>query len=256
LGQGEGNLAVSSVYTRKWPVVFLAFVLLFASGIPSKLSAAERRARKQERTEASPGVQSYTEGGAAPGGETRGTQAPGNQVPGQNAEQLAPGTQPPAPQEPETVPAYDYTAPDFGENRSSYPFLVLRTLAVLAVLVIVIYLVFRVFLKNRHKIVASTEVIKVLATYPLAGNKTIQIVQIADKVLILGITDSNINLISTLEDKETIDKIKLESSKETRGFQSFKDQLVKLISGKAFSGQGQASYFNEFKQRINKMKKL
>jgi flagellar protein FliO/FliZ len=116
--------------------------------------------------------------------------------------------------------------------------------------------VFRVFLRNRNKIVTGTEVVKVLATYPLAGNKSIQIVQIAEKVLILGITDSNINLITTLEDKETIDKIKLESSKEMRGFASFKDQLLKLISGKAFSGKGQISHFNEFKQRINKMKKL
>jgi flagellar protein FliO/FliZ len=240
-------VAVSSVYSRKWPVVLLAFVLLIASGIPLNLSAAERRARRQVETEVSPGVPGDAERGAAPGDETRGVQAPGNQ---------AAAAQNEAPQAPETVPAYDYTAPDFGENRSSYPFLVLRTLAVLAVLVIVIYLVFRVFLRNRHKIVSSTQVIKVLATYPLAGNKTIQIVQIADKVLILGITDSNINLISTLEDKETIDKIKLESSKETRGFQSFKDQLLKLISGKAFSGQSQISHFNEFKQRINKMKKM
>jgi flagellar biogenesis protein FliO len=272
LGQGEGNLAGWNLFLRKWSFALFAVVLLISPAIPASVSAAARRVRGQGQTDVSPGISPDAEEGVVQGDETQESPASGNQAAQQPApgnqssaartpEPQIPGTQGPvpetqSPEAPETAPAYDYTAPDFGENRASYPFLVLRTLAVLAVLVIVIYLVFRVFLRNRHKIVTSTEVIKVLATYPLAGNKTIQIMQIADKVLILGITDSNINLISTLEDKETIDKIKLESSKETRGFQSFKDQLIKLISGKAFGGQGQISYFNEFKQRINKMKKL
>jgi flagellar biosynthetic protein FliO len=220
------------------PVVLLLFFLLIASCVPANLSAADRGGRGQSRPEVSPEASTGAAPEALPGADAPGPSTPGAETPEQGA------------------PAYEYTAPDFGETRASYPFLVLRTLAVLAVLIIVIYLVFRVFLRNRHKIVTSTEVIKVLATYPLAGNKSIQIVQIAEKVLILGVTDSNINLIAALEDKETIDKIKLESSKETRGFASFKDQLLKLISGKAFSGQGQISYFNEFKQRIKKMKKL
>jgi flagellar biosynthetic protein FliO len=228
-----------TVRGRKWSVVFLVVVLLVASGIVANHSAADIRGREQRQPGVSPGASPDTEQGDLSGAQIPESQAPGAQ--GQVA--------------PQPAPAYDYTAPDFGENRASYPFLVLRTLAVLAVLVIIVYLVFRVFLRNRHKIVTSTDVIKVLATYPLAGSKSIQIVQIAEKVLILGITDSNINLIATLEDKEAIDKIKLESSKESRGFQSFKDHLLKLISGKAFSGQGQISYFNEFKQRIKNMKK-
>jgi flagellar biogenesis protein FliO len=154
------------------------------------------------------------------------------------------------------APAYEYTEPVFGDNRVSYSFLVLRTLAILAVLVVAVYFVMRIFLKNRRKIVTGTDIIKVLATYPLAGNKSIQIMEIAEKVFILGVTESNINMITSVEDKETIDRIKLQSSKETKGgFQSFKDQLMKLISGKAFTGQGQISNFSDFKQRISKMRK-
>jgi flagellar biosynthetic protein FliO len=219
-------------------VVLLVFFPLVVLHVPADLSAAALSGREQGRPEASPEVST----GAVPGTGAAPGAGPVAETPGSAA--------------PLGAPAYDYTAPDFGENRASYPFLILRTLAVLAVLIIVVYLVFRVFIRNRHKIVTNTEVIKVLATYPLAGNKTIQIVQIADKVLILGVTDSNINLIATLEDQETIDKIKLESSKETRGFASFKDHLLKLISGKTFGGQSQISSFNEFKQRINKMKKM
>jgi flagellar biosynthetic protein FliO len=226
----------------------MLFLLLVTPGAAAELRAANR-----------PPTRQGGDRGEAPRAEAPADTPAG--VPAGTAPAAPAGTGPaatgaPGEGQPEGAPDYDYTAPDFGESRVSYSFLVLRTLAVLAILVIVVYLVFRVFLRNRHKIVAGTDVIKVLATYPLAGNKSLQIVEVAGKVLILGITDSNINLITTLEDKETIDRIKLERSKETKGIASFRDQLLKFISGKTFGGQGQISNINEFKERIKKMKKL
>ena len=153
-------------------------------------------------------------------------------------------------------PDYEYTEPDFGENKLSYPMLVLRTLAVLAVIIIGIYFLFRFLLKKRHKFIADSEIIKVHSSYPLTSNKVIQIVEVAEKILVLGISDSSINLITTIEDKETIDKIRLLSSKESRGAVSFKDQFLKLIGGKAYPKSNQVSYFNNYKKRINKMKDL
>jgi flagellar protein FliO/FliZ len=155
-----------------------------------------------------------------------------------------------------TGPDYEYEEPDFGENRISYPLLVLRTLAVLAVIIVGIYLLFRMLVKKRNRIVAETDIIKVLASYPLASNRLIQVVEIAGKIMILGVTDSNINLITEVEDTELIDKIKLLSSKESKAGGSFKDQFLKLIGGKGFQNPGQLSYFSNYKKRINKIKKL
>ena len=205
----------------------LIFSYLSAPGITA--FAADRRAGKERNTSGNTVAQPGTEGAPPASAQTPGEQG---------------------------APAYEYTEPEFGDNRVSYSLLVLRTLAILAVLVVAVYIVMRIFLKNRRKIVTGTDIIKVIATYPLAGNKSIQIMEIAEKVFILGVTDSNINMITSVEDKETIDRIKLQSSKETKGgFQSFKDQLMKLISGKAFTGQGQISNFSDFKQRISKMRK-
>ncbi len=155
-----------------------------------------------------------------------------------------------------TNPAYEYTEPDFGENRTSYLMLVLRTVAVLSVIIIGIYLIFRFLLKNKNRLVADTDMIKVLATYPLATNRLIKVVDIAGKVLILGVTDSNINLITSIEDKEMLDKIKLMSSKQSFERGSFKDQLLKIIGGKAFSKAGEVSYLKGYKNRINRMRKM
>ena len=210
----------------------LIFSYLSASGIAA--FAADRRAGKERNASGNVVAQPGTREAAPEGAPPASAETPG-----------APG-----------APAYEYTEPQFGDNRVSYSLLVLRTLAILAVLVVAVYFVMRIFLKNRRKIVTGTNIIKVIATYPLAGNKSIQIMEIAEKVFILGVTDTNINMITAIEDKETIDRIKLQSSKETKGgFQSFKDQLMKLISGKAFTGQGQISNFSDFKQRISKIRK-
>lgn len=153
-------------------------------------------------------------------------------------------------------PTYEYTEPEFGGNRISYPLLVLRTIAVLAAIIVGIYLILRLFLKSRNKIVTDTGLIKVLSSYPLAANRVIQVVEIAGKIMILGVSESSINLITEVEDQEFIDKIKLLSSKETKGGGSFKDQIFKLMGGKGFQKAGQISNINSYKKRISKFRKL
>ena len=153
-------------------------------------------------------------------------------------------------------PTYEYTEPEFGGNRISYPLLVLRTIAVLAAIIVGIYLILRLFLKSRNKIVTDTGLIKVLSSYPLAANRVIQVVEIAGKIMILGVSESSINLITEVEDQEFIDKIKLLSSKESKVGGSFKDQILKLIGGKGFQKEGQISNINSYKKRISKFRKL
>ena len=154
------------------------------------------------------------------------------------------------------TPAYQYKAPTFGSSKTSYPMLILRTVAVLAIIVISIFVLFRILVKNKNKIISDSEIIKILATFPLATNRIIQIVDIGGKVLVLGVTDSNINLITTIEDKEVIDNIKLFYSKEKAEKTGFKDQFLKLLGGKVFTKTGQISYLDNYKKRIKKMRKL
>ena len=153
-------------------------------------------------------------------------------------------------------PTYQFKAPVFEENKISYPMLILRTVAVLAIIVISIFVIFKIFLKSKKKLISDSEIIKVLATFPLAAGKIIQIVDIAGKVLVLGVTDSGINLITTIEDKEIIDSIKLYYSKEKAEKAGFKEQLLKLLGGKVFNKMGQISHLDNYRKRIKKMKKL
>jgi len=156
----------------------------------------------------------------------------------------------------QTNPDYTYKEPEFARKEVSYPLLILRTIAILGVIIIGIYLIFRLLLKNRRSPVRDSEIIKVLATYPLAANRLIQIVDIGGQILVLGVSDSSINLITEVEDKEVIDRIRLLSSKESKSAGGFKDQFLKLIGGKSFTKPGQISYLGGYRKRIDRMKKM
>ncbi len=157
---------------------------------------------------------------------------------------------------PAEAPDYEYEDPKFNENRISYPMMILRTVAVMGAIIIGIYFLFRVLIKKKSKLVTDSEVIKILATYPLAANRIIQVVDIGGQVLVLGVSDSSINLIIELKDREVIDRIRLINSKEQGGAGTFKETFMNLLGGKAFKKPGQISHLSGYQKRINRMRKL
>ena len=95
-----------------------------------------------------------------------------------------------------------------------------------------IYLVF-IYLKNRtKKISGSNEIIRILATTAVAANRYISIIEIADEMYLISISDHNINLLEKIENKEIKDQIKMMyiNSKENEVEDSFKNILNQTLS--------------------------
>ena len=95
-----------------------------------------------------------------------------------------------------------------------------------------IYLVF-IYLKNRtKKISGSNEIIRILATTAVAANRYISIIEIADEMYLISISDHNINLIEKIENKEIKDQIRMMyiNSKENVVEDSFKNILNQTLS--------------------------
>ena len=95
-----------------------------------------------------------------------------------------------------------------------------------------IYLVF-IYLKNKSKKVSgSSDIIKVLATTPLAPNRYVSIIEIVDDLYLISVSDHNINMLSKIEDKETKDQIKMMyiNSKNNIVDDSFKNILNQTLS--------------------------
>ena len=73
--------------------------------------------------------------------------------------------------------------------------------------------------------IAGQEAIRTLSMVPVGPNKTLQIIDVAGKLFLIGVTDSSINMITEIKDKDDIDRIRLLSSRSTpvqgKNFQEF-----------------------------------
>ncbi len=82
--------------------------------------------------------------------------------------------------------------------------------------------------------ISGQEAIRTLSMVPVGPNKTLQIIDVAGKVFLIGVTDSSINMITEIKEKDDIDRIRLLSSRSTpvqgKNFQEFvADQMGWII---------------------------
>jgi flagellar protein FliO/FliZ len=78
---------------------------------------------------------------------------------------------------------------------------------VLALMFLIVYVFKKVVLKN-SVLGGNDKLIKVLSTGFLGPKKTIALVEVAGEVLVLGISDDNISLLTQIHDDERIEKIR------------------------------------------------
>lgn len=60
---------------------------------------------------------------------------------------------------------------------------------------------------------------KILGILPLDNKRMIYLVDVMGKVLILGVTESNINLLGELTDKDTLDALRLQNDQPSPGIE-------------------------------------
>jgi len=88
----------------------------------------------------------------------------------------------------------------------------------------------RFFFKDKASLFSGAKCINTLATHPLSPNKCMQIIEINNKIIILGITESNINLLCEITDRDDIDLIKLQCSSEPQSISiSFIEHLTSSV---------------------------
>lgn len=130
---------------------------------------------------------------------------------------------------------YSYEKPVVEEE--SYVWLIIKTIIVLGSLIGGFYYFFRFVTKKAGIQVLGRDVVQVLSIVPLGQNKFLQVVDLAGRVLVLGVSDSGIHLITEVQDKEEIDRIRLLSSKSSPvqpgGFQEYvSKQIGKFLKGR------------------------
>ena len=76
---------------------------------------------------------------------------------------------------------------------------------------------------------SKEKLIRVLSSSYIGVKKHISLIEVPGSVLVVGITNDNISLLSKIEDQEILNKLKL--SEENRNQVSFSEHLKKLSSG-------------------------
>ncbi len=115
----------------------------------------------------------------------------------------------------------------------------LRMIVVLALVLAAIYGVYRLMKKVAKPKTADSSAIKVLASASLGAGKALHVVALGSKAFLVGATDTTVNLVSELDDKEFLDALALEAamsptSKPGEG-RDFGSILMGLLAGKKAS---------------------
>jgi len=90
----------------------------------------------------------------------------------------------------------------------SYSWLLVKTILVLLLFLIFFFYLFKLLIKKNNLDAIRSDLGQVLAIIPLGHNKYIQFLEMGDKVLVLGITETNINLLTEIKEAEEIARIK------------------------------------------------
>ncbi|RPI97830.1 MAG: hypothetical protein EHM32_00715 [Spirochaetales bacterium] len=128
---------------------------------------------------------------------------------------------------------YRYEEPTVEEE--SYAWTIIKTLIVIGMLVGGFYYFFRFVTRRAGIQLPGSAGVQTLLVSPMGPNKFLQVVDLAGRVLVLGVTDSSINLIMEIKEKDEVDRIRLMSTKSSPaqpgGFQEFlAAQLGKIIN--------------------------
>ena len=104
---------------------------------------------------------------------------------------------------------------------------IVKTVIVLVLVVAAIYGIMLFFKKKNNVSKSDDDFLRRVSSLQLSPGRSIEIVSLIDKAYILGVTDSNINLISEIEDKELIQAMNLNFDKKqnTKKPMNFADVL-------------------------------
>lgn len=136
------------------------------------------------------------------------------------------------------MPGEGFVEEDFKPKveEESAVWMIIKTILVLALFAGGFYMFFKFVSQKAGLNVSGQGAIQVLSTVSLGTNKFVQIIDVAGKVFLLGVSDSSINLLTEIKDREDIDRIRLLSSRTTpvqgANFQEFVVGQVGWVIGK------------------------
>ncbi len=149
----------------------------------------------------------------------------------------------------------EYSDEDFkpAVEEESYGWLIFKTILIMGLIVAGFYYFLRYVTRKTSVQVLGQDAVQILSMVPIGQNKYLQIVDLGGKVFVLGIAENSINLITEIENKSEIDRIRLLSTKSPegkgRGFQEYISRHLGGLLGKLNEKKtGPVKNYSDFRQ--------
>lgn len=187
-------------------ISLILFLLLFIFSVMDIRTAFSQNASNQNQTAKNQAVQNVGgQNGTTGSGNTAVTPAENNgKVPGQG-----------------------FMEEDFKPRveEESIAWMIIKTILVIGLFIGGFYMFFRFVTQKAGLHISGQEAVQILSVVPVGTNKFIQIIDVAGKVFLIGVSDNSISLLTEIRDRVDIDRIRLLSSKSTpvqgNSFQDF-----------------------------------
>lgn len=158
-------------------------------------------------------------------------------------------------------------APATGEGRAVSAFGIwdfLRMLLILGFVLALVYGFFHYLKKLSSPRETDLEVIRLLESKALSGNKQVHLVEVGEHIVLIGTSESSIQLLLELKDQETIDGIRLKvselpSRRQTKRFIDLVRQYLHRKPGGETgigldtSGEESLKFIRKQRERLNKL---
>lgn len=127
----------------------------------------------------------------------------------------------------DTDTAADSAATANGYKAPSTAGMIIKMLVVLALIITALYAILRFLKKRNNNVQSDDDFMRRVSSLNFAPGKSVEIVTLVDRCFMLGVTDSNINLIAEITDKEMISAMNLNFDKKqnTKKPMNFSDVL-------------------------------
>lgn len=130
--------------------------------------------------------------------------------------------------------------------------ILIQTIAALAFVIFLLYMFLR-FVGKRSQSFRSTQILQNIGGVPLGTNRSIQIIRVNDRILIVGVGES-IHLLKEITDPEEVTKMIAQHQQKMESFDQPIDKVINLFKK---DHRNEASTINEnaFKQLLSKQLK-
>jgi flagellar protein FliO/FliZ len=138
---------------------------------------------------------------------------------------------------------------------------IIRMILVFITVIAAIYTIFYFIKKRTSAGLQGNNLIRILGSQPISSNRNLHLIKVGEQIFLIGSSENAVNLISEINDRESIDHLLLEiSGEESHDRKSFSDVFsgffkptVATNGSSMDSVTGSLSFMRKQKERLKRM---